>query len=59
MSIDGGERPGASWLSTQQGEGDATMRCVRCGYPVPYLLMGCKAPCRNCRFLYPAGDCSD
>ncbi len=38
---------------------DAGSGCVRCGYPVPDLVMGCKAPCLNCRFLYPAGDCSD
>jgi hypothetical protein len=43
----------------QQGEGHSEFRCVRCGYPVPELVMGCKDPCRNCRFLYPGGDCSD
>ena len=59
MNADGGERPRVSWRSRQQGESAVTLRCVRCGYPVPYLLMGCKAPCANCRFLYPAGDCSD
>jgi hypothetical protein len=59
MNAEGRERPEVSWLSRQQGEGHATLRCVCCGYPVSYLLMGCKAPCRNCWFLYPAGDCSD
>jgi len=43
----------------QQGESGSECRCVRCGYPVAELVMGCKDPCRNCRFLYPGGDCSD
>lgn len=59
MKADDGERSGVWWLAGQQGKSDAGSRCVRCGYPVPDLLMGCKAPCHNCRFLYPAGDCSD
>jgi len=59
MSVDVGERQRVVWLAGQQSVGDADLRCVRCGYPIPDLVMGCKAPCRNCRFLYPAGDCSD
>ena len=59
MSVDVGERQRVVWLTWQQGEGGAGLRCVRCGYLIPDLVMGCKAPCRNCRFLYPAGDCSD
>ena len=59
MNTDDGVQRGASWLARQRGESHATSRCVCCGYPVTDLMMGCKAPCRNCRFLYPAGDCSD
>ena len=59
MNTDSGMQRGASWLASQRGESHATSRCVRCGYPVADLTMGCKAPCHNCRFLYPAGDCSD
>jgi hypothetical protein len=59
MNADVLERQRVVWLAGQQSEGDADLRCVRCGYAIPDLVMGCKAPCRNCRFLYPAGDCSD
>jgi hypothetical protein len=59
MSADVLERQRVVRLAGQQSEGDADLRCVRCGYPIHDLVMGCKAPCRNCRFLYPAGDCSD
>jgi hypothetical protein len=59
MKTDGGDRPGKPLLARPQAESTATFYCVRCGYSVPFLLMGCKAPCHNCRFLYPAGDCSD
>ncbi len=48
-----------SHSGAQQGDSRSECRCVRCGYPVPELVMGCKDPCRNCRFLYPGGDCSD
>lgn len=54
-----GEERLVIWWAGQQREGGAGPRCVRCGHPIPDLVMGCKAPCRNCRFLYPAGDCSD
>jgi hypothetical protein len=59
MNADVLERQRVVWLAGQQSVGDADLRCVRCGYLIPDLVMGCKAPCRNCRFLYPAGDCSD
>lgn len=59
MNSDGGERPGALRLAAPQRGGPGGVQCVRCGHPVPDLVMGCKHPCRNCRYLYPAGDCSD
>jgi len=59
MNADVLERRRVVWLAGQRSVGDADLRCVRCSYPIPDLVMGCKAPCRNCRFLYPAGDCSD
>jgi hypothetical protein len=54
-----GEPQRVAWSAGQRSQGAAGLRCVRCGYPVPDLVMGCKAPCRNCRFIYPIGDCSD
>jgi hypothetical protein len=59
MNTDDGERLQVSWMSRHEGGSSAVVGCVRCGHPVPDLFLGCKAPCRNCRFLYPAGDCSD
>jgi len=59
MNTNVGERQRVPWLAGRQSGRDAGLRCVRCGHPVPDLVMGCKDPCRNCRFLYPAGDCSD
>jgi hypothetical protein len=33
--------------------------CLRCSFPVPSRLSGCKNPCANCGTIYPLGDCSD
>ena len=34
--------------------------CLRCGWPLPVRLMGCKGGrCPNCGHHYPHGDCSD
>lgn len=33
--------------------------CVKCGYPIPEVPLGCKSFCPNCKYLYPLGDCSD
>ena len=54
-----GERPAVLRLEGQRHQVPTGVQCVRCGYPVRDLVMGCKDPCRNCRFLYPVGDCSD
>ena len=35
------------------------LTCIRCGFPVPLRMSGCKNPCYNCGTIYPLGDCSD
>ena len=58
-SVDIGERAAVSRPGEPRRGTPSGLQCVRCGYTVPDLMMGCKDPCRNCRFLYPVGDCSD
>ncbi len=54
-----GEGPDPQGASNASIVPDEERHCVRCGYPVPELPLGCKWPCPNCGFLYPQGDCSD